>query len=100
VGNLKSGPPAKPVTSVDDFLGGAEKRTTGEDDLEKCSEIIEHPWLDPAVRDDVFKLYNLRLPESYFLKLKFIGENGSDSMQKFCRDVLFEAIDQKIDELK
>ena len=57
------------------------------------------PWQDPSVRADVYKVYNLRLPEPYLLKLKFIAEHTPDSMQKFCMAVLKEAIDAKIAEL-
>ena len=51
------------------------------------------------MRDDVAKVYNLRLPEAYFLKLKHIADNTPGSMQRFCLDALLPAIDAKIDEL-
>ena len=35
------------------------------------------------------KVYNLRLPEPAFLKLKYIAEHTHDSMQKFCLDLLW-----------
>jgi hypothetical protein len=54
---------------------------------------------DPKVREDVLKLYNLRLPEPYLLKLKYIAEHTPDSMQKFCLDALLPAIDAKIEQL-
>ena len=82
----KPGQPATPA--VDDFIVGAESYVTQ-----------AYPWEAPKVRDDVLKLYNLRLPEAYLLKLKFIAENTPDSMQKFCLDALLPAIDAKIEEL-
>jgi hypothetical protein len=84
--------------AVDDFIAGAGQRTA------ESSHIISYdmksyPWEDPKLRDDVLKLYNLRLPEAYLFKLKYIAENTPDSMQKFCLDALLPAIDAKIEEL-
>jgi hypothetical protein len=90
----------KPKTApgVDGFIAGAEQRAS------VSSHVISYDtksylWEDPKVRDDVLKLYNLRLPEPYLLKLKYIAENTPDSMQKFCLDVLLPAIDAKLEEL-
>ena len=58
-----------------------------------------YPWEDSKIRDDVLKVYNLRLPEAYLLKLKYIAENTPDSMQQFCLSALLPAIDAKIEEL-
>ena len=58
-----------------------------------------YPWEDTKVRDDVLKVYNLRLPEAYLIKLKYIAENTPDSMQQFCLGALLPAIDAKIEEL-
>jgi hypothetical protein len=84
--------------AVDEFIAGAEQRTA------ESSHVISYdtkpyPWEDPKVREDVLKVYNLRLPEAYLFKLKFIAENTPDSMQKFCLDALLPAIDAKIEEL-
>lgn len=57
------------------------------------------PWEAPSVREDVTKVYNLRLPEAYLLKLRYIAEHTPESMQKFCLDALLPAIDKKIEEL-
>ncbi|MEZ5584133.1 MAG: hypothetical protein R3F37_16550 [Candidatus Competibacteraceae bacterium] len=53
----------------------------------------------PGVREDVSKMFNVRLPEPYLLKLKYIAEHTPDSMQQFCLDVLLPAIDAKASEL-
>lgn len=66
------------------------------------SSIAEHqplPWEDPRVRKDVRKVYNLRLPEPYFLKLRHIAEHRQSSMQQVCLDVLLPAIDERVREL-
>jgi hypothetical protein len=52
-----------------------------------------------GVREDVIKVYNLRLPEPYLLKLKYIAEHTPSSMQRFCLNVLQDTIDAEIEKL-
>ena len=59
----------------------------------------KYPWEDSGVREDVTKVYNLRLSEPYLLKLKYIAEHTPDSMQKFCLATIEKEIDKKIKEL-
>jgi len=94
---LKSRPPAKKTPDLDAFLSGAEEKTTPKKTAPKRK--ATYPWEEASVREDVKKPYNLRLPEPYLLKLKFIAENTPDSMQKFCMDVLEKEIDKTIKEL-
>ena len=89
-------PGVKP--DVDAFIEGAGDRTSSVTSGLRPSE--EMPWQAPGIRDDISKLYNLRLPEPYLLKLRFIAEHTPYSMQKFCLEVLLPAIDEKIDELR
>ena len=108
---LRSKPP---IVSAEDFIGGADQRTAELEQNEMSSqrgtrESKPHrmqgksapsaPWEDPQVRDDVLKVYNLRLPEPYLLKLKHIAAHTPDSMHQFCIDVLLPAIDKKVKEL-
>lgn len=79
------------------FIAGATTKSETAASFSKTSSI--YPWEEAGVRDDVLKLYNLRLPEPYLLKLKYIAEHTPDSMQKFCWQVLQDAIDKKIEEL-
>ena len=85
------------------FIEGAERQTDRATQVEQRKAKVpvagEFPWEAPSVREDVAKVYNLRLPEAYLLKLRYIAEHTPDSMQKFCLDVLLPAIDQKIEEL-
>ena len=95
---LKSRLPSKSnqEQDLDAFLTGAEKKVR----LETTQKLkASYSWEEARVRDDVTKVYNLRLPEPYLLKLKYIAEHTPDSMQKFCLDVLQDAIDAKIDAL-
>lgn len=58
-----------------------------------------YPWMEDGIRDDVLKTYNLRLPEPYLLKLKYIAKHTPDSMQQFCLSVIIPEIDKKIKEI-
>lgn len=94
--NLKSRLPGKTKQDLDAFLGGAEERV----EVKKPQkQNASYPWEEAGVRDDVVKVYNLRLPEPYLLKLKYIAEHTPNSMQTFCLNVVEEAIDKKIKEL-
>lgn len=94
--NLKSRLPGKTKQDLDNFLTGAEEKV----EVKKPqSQNVSYPWEEAGVRDDVIKVYNLRLPEPYMLKLKYIAEHTPDSMQTFCLNIVEEAIDKKIKEL-
>ena len=110
---LKSRPPGKPEPQdLDAFILGAEEKTKQPEmtapvtvKKEKASLKAKplqkklYPWEELGIRDDVIKVYNLRLPEAYLMKLKYISDNTPDSMQKFCLQVMQSAIDAKIAEL-
>ena len=84
--NLRSKPPSH--LGGKDFIDGADQRTaelrskmqrrrrrTRESKPRRMQRKLapSAPWEDPQVRDDVLKVYNLRLPEPYLLKLKHIA---------------------------
>lgn len=91
-------PNAHAAPAVDDFIAGAEQRDMISSNIISY-DTVSYPWQDSKIRDDVLKVYNLRLPEAYLLKLKYIAENTPDSMQQFCLSALLPAIDAKIEEL-
>lgn len=93
---LKSRPPAKQKTDLDAFINGAEEKTSTQS--APIQKVI-YPWQETGIREDVTKVYNLRLSEPYLLKLKYIAEHTPNSMQKFCLNVLEQAIDKEIDKL-
>ena len=104
-GRLRSRPPGG---SLEGFISGTEAVEEAQKPLPRSVleakkrpgvEAKDYPWEAPGVRDDVIKIYNLRLPEPYLLKLKYISEHTPASMQKFCIEVLLPAIDAKIEEL-
>jgi hypothetical protein len=94
--NMKSRLPGKKDLDIDAFISGAGDKTAKSVLVEKTAA---YSWEESGVREDVTKVYNLRLPEPYLLKLKYIAENTPDSMHKFCLNVLQDAIDAKIEEL-
>ena len=94
---LKSRLPGKSKPDLDAFLSGADEKTEPEKVTPKRKS--KYSWESSSVREDVTKVYNLRLSEPYLLKLKYIAEHTPDSMQKFCINVLEKEIDKKIKEL-
>lgn len=94
--DLKSRPPTRPKRDLDSFISGAEEKTTPKPITKRKQSL---PWDDPTVREDVTKVYNLRLSEPYLLKLKYIAEHSPESMQKFCLNVIEKEIDKRIKDL-
>jgi len=94
---LQSRPPTKKTSDLDAFLSGAEEKKSPQIQTPKHKET--YPWEADGIREDVTKVYNLRLSEPYLLKLKYIAEQTPDSMQKFCKSILEKEIDNKINEL-
>ena len=67
--------------------------------IKSVDNLIEEesfPWEDPKVRDDVFKPFNLRLPEEYYLKLDYLSKIKKESKQRICLDILLSEIDRKL----
>ena len=95
---LSSRPPRPKSVNLDEFIEGAEKHREVLQG-ENAPEPDPLAWEDPRVRSDVLKAYNLRLPEPYLLKLKFIANNTPASMHAFCLSELLPAIDRKVEEI-
>jgi hypothetical protein len=60
---------------------------------------MSYPWQALGVREDVKKVFNLRLSEPYFLKLKYLSEQTRVKMQEICLEVLLPAIDAEVEKL-
>lgn len=94
----------KPVpATADEFIEGAGKGASGEEakaEVKKAKPSKSpYPWEASTVRADVTKIKNIRLPEAYHMKLKFIAENSPKSAEAFIRDALMPAIDKEIAKL-
>lgn len=56
------------------------------------------PWEDESLRDDVVKLYNLRLPEPVYVKLKWLAENSPDSMHTIAMQGVLKEMERRLKE--
>ena len=75
--------------SMTSFIEGAEKEGLESD--------IVLPWEASSVRQDVTKVFNLRLPEDLYLKLKYLSDNQRRrSMQTICMDAIEPMIEAEI----
>lgn len=88
---MKLGTPKKKTVednSVQAFIEGAEEKTKATRNP-KTKKLSALPWEEPNLRDDVTKVFNLRLSEKHFVMLKFLAENQKrESMQSICLDAL------------
>lgn len=57
------------------------------------------PWERENIREDILKIFNLRLPETYYAKLEYLSQNGKDSKHKILMDIILPEIDKKIKEI-
>lgn len=96
----------RPGTEIDAFIEGADEEKPPQavkvSPPKKTPSKIpsaSYPWEDPHLRADVTKTFNLRLPEAYLYKLRFIAENTPYSGQRFLLETVLPAIDAKIEEL-
>ena len=98
--NLSSKPP---VPKTREELEEARQRfiageDDGADDPNKIKKTI-YPWEAPYVREDVRKLFSLRLSEPDMLKLQFINQQTGKSMHQFCLEAVLPAIEAEIHKL-
>jgi hypothetical protein len=108
-GRLSSRPPrigSSDPEALAAFISGAGVQTESAAPIPIIPAILEpvidsepYPWEAPGIRADVAKVYNLRLPEPYLLKLKYIADHTPNSMQQFCLKSLLPAIDAQIEAL-
>lgn len=62
----------------------------------KISSIVVFPWED--ARDDVYKTFNLRLPEEYAVKLDYLAMKLKTSKHAICMRVVKNEIDHLLEE--
>jgi len=58
-----------------------------------------YPWNKPIVRKDVTRIFNLRLSEPDWLKLKYLADHTKESMHSICLDILIPTIHKKLKKL-
>lgn len=93
--------PLKDAMTKKEFVKGVAQHGSLTTKIEpsEVTDQLQYPWNAPLVRDDVLKLFNIRLPEKDWLKLKYISECKNKSMQQFCLDFLIPAINKEIKKL-
>lgn len=78
------------------------------DFIEAAGEIKVHqkplqelnlPWLDPAIRSDICKVFTLKISEDYIEKIKYISTRTNKSQQKIVREMVSKEVDKMIAEL-
>lgn len=87
-----------------EFVLGAEKNKKMEQEFSDVNNKKDEPhkvktlfpWEDNNVRKDVYKTFNLRLPEEYYVKLAYLSQLKKDSKHKVCLDILLPEIDKKL----
>ena len=82
---LKSRPPGKKAKDLDAFLSGADEKTDPEKVTQKRKP--KYSWESPSVREDVNKIFNLRLSEPYLLKLKYIAQDDYDKIKELITSI-------------
>ena len=107
---LSSRPPSNPSINLEnpklkEFIEAAESpKSSGSlsmgrnESKEKDSQPFNLPWENKNIRNDVYKIFNLRLPEPYYIKLKFLSEKEKESYHKILMSIICPAIDKKIKE--
>jgi len=93
---LSSRPPAK--KPIEEFILAAEHKKR-DHDYHKPKEEEMYPWKNPSIREDVQKVFTVKLPEEYILKIKFISDKTNKSQQKIIREILCHEIDKIIEGL-
>jgi hypothetical protein len=56
----------------------------------------ELPWEHPHVREDLKKIFNIRLSEKDFIKLEYLARLKKESMHKICTDILIPQINRML----
>lgn len=54
-----------------------------------------YPWEE--ARDDVYKMFNLRLPEEYAIKLEYVAMKTKRSKHAICMNVVKKEVDRILD---
>lgn len=87
---ISSHPPVK--KSAKDFILDAEVKGKTEE-VKVRAESVQLPWNDQRVRQDVQKVFTVKLPEEYILKIKYISEVTNKSQQKIVREIISSGIE-------
>jgi hypothetical protein len=94
-------PPEKKEHSLDrldDLAKAFVKDGTLETEATSETKTVRiYPW--EAARDDVYKTFNLRLPEEYSAKLDYVAMKLKTSKHSICMNVVKKEIDRLLSEV-
>ena len=93
---LSSKPPK--IRSVKDFILEADSPKNKFVDKKKSNQ-DNLPWEMPQIRKDVQKVFTVKLPEEYIIKIKYLSDQTNKSQQKIVRDIIQKNIDDLIKKL-
>ena len=94
---ISSYPPTK--KPIEEFILGAEQKRRENDYTTKQKVEVCYPWNDSSIRTDVQKVFTVKLPEEYLLKIKYISDTTNKSQQKIVREIVCQEIDKMISKL-
>lgn len=60
------------------------------------THVDQYPWEKEGVRFDVIKIFNVRLTEPDFLKLKYLCEQKSKSINSICVSLIKNFLDTEL----
>ena len=86
--------PPKQKSSLE-FIRDAEKRGVEVKDVKE-----NYPWNNKSVRNDVKKVFTVKLLEEYIIKIKYVSEVTNISQQQIVREIINSGIDKMLDSLK
>lgn len=95
VSKVSSRPPLKKVVDTD-----LEKQFIQQGDIvqnKKARDLL--PWEKEHVRDDVIKIFNIRLPETLFLKLEYLSCQTRRSKHSICYEAVEKAVDDILNDI-
>lgn len=64
---------------------------------QQAEKTYVYPWEE--ARDDVFKTFNLRLPEEYSVKLEYLSMKIKSSKHSICMNIIKKEIDRLLAEV-
>lgn len=79
-----------PKRSLQEFILDAERKNNKENAIVEAKTL---PWEDENIRADVQKVFTVKLPEEYILKIKYASDSTNKSQQKIVREIIQQGID-------
>ena len=91
-------PDNTPFESPEDFIRGAGK-TIKEVIKERVTEEVL-PWESSTINPKHRVLFNVRFPQTYYEKIKWLSAKEKESLHKIVEDILYPGIDKAISKIR